>query len=244
MSTTVHIYEIIDSKGITRFEKAIRANNLTSLRLMHVNRGLPWTYKTHIYCHGTKPNPSELWGTLLCARLCALAAYTGNLEMLKWLRDNECPWSASTCTFAAQNGNLEVLQWARGQNCPWDEHTYKSAIKNGHTNVAEWAHVNGCGGKTVQTKKKYPNKSVKNAMLFCRIMWAENKKFRAKYVTNDYMKILNHLSGVRHKPEGSYERHLAEGEAVWRKCLTNKEKSAVQGEYLHWKEKAFRESTA
>jgi hypothetical protein len=44
----------------------------------------------------------------------------GHLEVLQWLRANECPWDEGTCRWAAKCGKLEVLQWARANGCPWD----------------------------------------------------------------------------------------------------------------------------
>ena len=56
--------------------------------------------------------------------LCAAAARVGDLEGLKALRRAEnFPWGVSTCGFAALGGHLEVLKWARENGCPWDEKT-------------------------------------------------------------------------------------------------------------------------
>jgi len=43
-------------------------------------------------------------------RLCEAAARTGQLEELKLLRADGCPWSKLTCSAAARGGHLEVLQ--------------------------------------------------------------------------------------------------------------------------------------
>jgi hypothetical protein len=39
------------------------------------------------------------------------------LEVLKWARDNGCPWDEETCSSAAMAGELEVLKWARDNGC-------------------------------------------------------------------------------------------------------------------------------
>jgi len=49
-----------------------------------------------------------------------VAARVGNLEKLKLLRANGCPWNAQTCANAAGGGHLDVLQWARANGCPWE----------------------------------------------------------------------------------------------------------------------------
>ena len=49
--------------------------------------------------------------------------WRGHLEVLKWARENDCPWDEGTCMCAAKGGHLDVLKWARENDCPWDEHT-------------------------------------------------------------------------------------------------------------------------
>ena len=73
-------------------------------------------------------------------RLCETAARSGQLEELKALRANGCPWNEWTCAGAAEGGHLEVLQWARANGCPWDEYTCQYAAYRGHLEVIQWAH--------------------------------------------------------------------------------------------------------
>ena len=40
-------------------------------------------------------------------RFCAQMARKGNVELLKFLRENGCPWDRFTCYKAAENGHLE-----------------------------------------------------------------------------------------------------------------------------------------
>ena len=75
---------------------------------------------------------------------CANAAKNGHLEVLKWLRENGCPWDDWTCLYAAEYGHLEVLKWVRENGCPWDEDTCALAAWNGHLEVLKWARENGC----------------------------------------------------------------------------------------------------
>ena len=55
------------------------------------------------------------------ARVCANAAATGSLQVLKWARQAGFNWSEQACMQAAEWGHLEVLQWLRASGCPWDE---------------------------------------------------------------------------------------------------------------------------
>jgi hypothetical protein len=75
---------------------------------------------------------------------CTDAACTGHLEVLQWVRANGCPWNEDTCSEAAEGGYLEVLQWARANGCPWDIRTCHKAAEGGHLKVLLWARKNGC----------------------------------------------------------------------------------------------------
>ena len=76
--------------------------------------------------------------------LCEDAARGGHLEVLKWARENGCPWDERMCTYAAEGGHLEVLKWARENGCPWDEKMCWDAAYGGHLEVLKWARANGC----------------------------------------------------------------------------------------------------
>jgi hypothetical protein len=59
---------------------------------------------------------------------CHDAAAHGNLDVLKYLRENKkTPWDVTTCAAAAWIGNLEILKWARRNGCPWDKRTCDNA---------------------------------------------------------------------------------------------------------------------
>ena len=46
------------------------------------------------------------------------AAAKGQLEVLKWLRANGCPWDAQTLTWARDRGQLVLVNWAIANGCP------------------------------------------------------------------------------------------------------------------------------
>ena len=78
---------------------------------------------------------------------CELAARSGQLEALQWLRSPEreggpCPWSWKVTTTAAQNGQLEMLKWCRIEAkppCEWNVWACNSAAKDNHLDVLKWA---------------------------------------------------------------------------------------------------------
>ena len=78
--------------------------------------------------------------------LCGFAASAGQLEVLKWLRENGCPWG-ETSSWAVGHGRPKVLQWAIANGCPWDAKTCKmanTAVKGRHLEVLKVLHANGC----------------------------------------------------------------------------------------------------
>ena len=101
--------------------------------------------------------------------LCEAAARSGQLDELKVLRSDGCPWDKGTCiSVAARGRHLGVLQWARANGCAWDEYTCsgrrstatsrwacangcpldegtcRAAAEGGHLEVLQWARANGC----------------------------------------------------------------------------------------------------
>jgi hypothetical protein len=68
-----------------------------------------------------------------------VAAYQGNLEMVKYCVANECPIGEGACAHAAENGHLEVLKYLREEvKAPWDFRTAEWAAKNGHLHILEY----------------------------------------------------------------------------------------------------------
>ena len=75
---------------------------------------------------------------------CAFAALGGQMEVLVWLRETNCPWDERTCMCAAYGGHLDVLKYAQEHRCPWDELTCAGAASRGHLEVLKYLHENGC----------------------------------------------------------------------------------------------------
>lgn len=75
---------------------------------------------------------------------CSAAASTGNLEILKWLRKEGCPWDQTTCGYAAREGHLDLLKWARSNGCEWSEWVFSKAAQCGDIEILEWLLREGC----------------------------------------------------------------------------------------------------
>ena len=55
-----------------------------------------------------------------------------------------CPWSEHTCFNLASNGDLQTLKWVREQGCPWDFQTCWYASNGGNLEILQWLIANGC----------------------------------------------------------------------------------------------------
>jgi len=67
------------------------------------------------------------------------AARQGNMEMVKYCVANECPIDVSACAWAAENGQLECLKYLREEaKAPWNSWTANWAAQNGHLHILEY----------------------------------------------------------------------------------------------------------
>jgi len=63
----------------------------------------------------------------------------GNLEMVKYCVAHKCPINEFTCANAAENGQLECLKYLREEaKAPWDSRTTYRAAFNGHLHILEY----------------------------------------------------------------------------------------------------------
>jgi len=61
------------------------------------------------------------------------------------LKENGFAWNEATCAGAAIGGHLELLKWLREQGCPWDWQVLdRSQQFNHRSHVLKWAEENGC----------------------------------------------------------------------------------------------------
>jgi len=74
------------------------------------------------------------------------AASNGNLEMVKYCVENDCPMDASACANAAEEGHLDVLKYLREHGCPWDWCTCRCAHQFNHIDCLNYAIEQRCPG--------------------------------------------------------------------------------------------------
>lgn len=74
----------------------------------------------------------------------SMAACSGSLELVKWLREKQCPWNVTTTESAACGGNVELLEWLVMNGCPIDyDRCAYSASETGSLGILQWLNTNG-----------------------------------------------------------------------------------------------------
>ncbi|PNH05816.1 Ankyrin repeat domain-containing protein [Tetrabaena socialis] len=73
------------------------------------------------------------------------AAGAGQLEVCRWLRQQECTWNSGTVFgFAARGGHKEVCEWLLAQGCPRFADVLQFTAGGGHWAVCEGLLATGC----------------------------------------------------------------------------------------------------
>lgn len=86
---------------------------------------LKWIYHKDI----SRMTLTEETINLLDEEVLCEAVKSGNLEMVKWLRDNDCPWNISACQIAYEENIIEILEWLIRNNCPCPDHIFNLFFK-------------------------------------------------------------------------------------------------------------------
>jgi hypothetical protein len=108
-------------KDIHLSREVIKGGNLENIKWMRTNLHLP-----------------------LSPYIFALATSTENLEVMKWLKEIECPWGEDTFAKAVESGNLENMEWLKNRDCPMGFWTWRHAIIKNNPVILEWLRNNGC----------------------------------------------------------------------------------------------------
>ena len=72
----------------------------------------------------------------------------GQVDARQWRKSewHESEWRESECAFAAQTGNLDLLKSLREQGCPWDSQVLVKTNYPGNLACRLYAQDNGCPG--------------------------------------------------------------------------------------------------
>ena len=74
-------------------------------------------------------------------QICASAASHDHLEVLKWVRENSCPWDESVCYQAAKFGRLNIFHWLRSNGLPME--SANIALLYCKPKILDWMKDNG-----------------------------------------------------------------------------------------------------
>ena len=77
-------------------------------------------------------------------KTCAMAAWGGHLECLKFARIMGCDWDCKTSSFASRNGHSTCLQYALEEGCESDEDVILNAVEFNHYECLVLALSEGC----------------------------------------------------------------------------------------------------
>ena len=75
---------------------------------------------------------------------CSMTADQGDLDVLKWLHENGCPWDADTCSRAVRGCHIDVLKYLHENGCPWDRVACLRAAGGGYFARPKHADDKGC----------------------------------------------------------------------------------------------------
>jgi len=76
---------------------------------------------------------------------CSEVAEMNKLEYLVWLREvKNCDWDRRTIYRAARQGNLAMVKYCVENECPMDELACEYAAEKGHLDVLKYLHENDC----------------------------------------------------------------------------------------------------
>ena len=92
----------------------------------------------------TKERTVKLKGKQAQRHFCSEAADTGNLALVRWLREvKKFDWSQRTISSAAHNGHLHIVKYCMEQKCPRTKLACASAAESGHLDILKYLHENG-----------------------------------------------------------------------------------------------------
>lgn len=89
-------------------------------------------------------------GNIFIKTLCTSAAHGNQLEVLKWARENNCPWDNQVCLHAVKNNNFELLKWAIENDCVCNYSVCKHIIKYDRVEIFEWIMDNYVFGTSLK----------------------------------------------------------------------------------------------
>ena len=92
----------------------------------------------------TKERTVKLKGKQAQYHFCSEAALTGNLALVRWLREvKKFDWNEGTINRAAHLGHLHIVTYCMEQKCRHGSLTCAHAAASGHLDILKYLHENG-----------------------------------------------------------------------------------------------------
>jgi len=70
--------------------------------------------------------------------------------VLKWLRGKVVLGITKRVRRRPWLGHFDIVKWAREEGCPWDTGTYSAAIRSGNYDLWIWVNENGCPREEIE----------------------------------------------------------------------------------------------
>lgn len=82
------------------------------------------------------------WSDFMCFSAFTWAAMSESREMMQWLIDHGAPMSPVAFEYAACYGLLDVLKFLKQVNCPWDNRVHQQALMKRKPEIIQWCKEN------------------------------------------------------------------------------------------------------
>lgn len=71
------------------------------------------------------------------------AVESGNIELCKWLRNQNCPFDDDLPSTAIENGYISLFEWLIENNCPYDENIMMDAVLSDSLEIVQYIFNRG-----------------------------------------------------------------------------------------------------
>ena len=133
---------LITSRSVTT---AARCHGYPGHLLWLQQHGAVFETSTMAALAGRGDLPGMVWlrmqGCPLDERCFAAAVKSGKFKAMWYMMREKCPLAPVVLKKAK---SLSVVKWLREQGCPWDEKTLLRFILRGHSKIVTWMLKNGC----------------------------------------------------------------------------------------------------
>lgn len=79
------------------------------------------------------------------------AVRSNKLDIVKWMKDQNCPWNSEVFNSAIRIQNFEIIKWLKKEGCPWNNSTFMISCihheiitANVGIKIVKWLHQQGC----------------------------------------------------------------------------------------------------